>query len=82
MLPRLPTSIAAVYLSAYLQTPFYNTIKRYCFQANYPVCSSNIMVFSIKRAVQENLLRSLAFICRNCYTRCDIEDWSFISGSF
>jgi len=36
------------------------------------------MVFSIKRAVQENLFRSLAFICCNCYTRCDIEKWSII----
>jgi len=60
MLPRLPTSIVAIYPSASLQTLFYNTIKRICFQANYPVCSSNIMVFSIKRAVQENLFRSLA----------------------
>lgn len=82
MLPRLPTSIAAIYLSACLQTLFYNTIKRYCFQANYPVCSSNIMVFSIKMAVKENLLRSLAFICCDCYTYGDIEDWSFISGCF
>ncbi len=78
MLPRLPTSIAVIYQRCKLF--LYDTIKHFCYQANYPAGSCNIVVFSIKRAVYENLLRSLAFICCSCYTRCDIEGWFFISG--
>ena len=78
MLPRLPTSKAIIYL----YSPFYHTIKRFCFQANYPASSSNIIVFSVKRTVYENLMRSLAFICCNCYIVCDINGGALIGGMF
>ena len=76
MLPRMPTSITV----NCLYTLFYSTIKRFYFQENYPVCSSNIIVFSVKRTVYEKLLRSLAFICCNCYIGCDINGGALISG--
>jgi hypothetical protein len=79
MLPRLPASIIAAYPSA---NSFYITIKCCVIQANYPICSCNILVFSIKKTIIEKLMRSLAFIFSNCYTQADFEDLYDISGEF
>jgi hypothetical protein len=76
MLPRLPASII-VYPSA---NSFHNTIKCCDIQANYPVCSCNVVVFNVKKTIMEKLMRSLAFIFSNCYTQADFEDLYYING--
>jgi len=71
MFLQLPTSIADTFL--YVNYLYYDTRKSLCFQVKYPAVSYNIVVFSIKGAVYENLLRSLAFIGSSCYTHGDIQ---------